>query len=147
MPGIPWTLSPDRCFDADPARRAVARELYATVKDLPIVSPHGHVPPALLADPAAHLGTPAELFIIPDHYVFRMLYSQGVALEDLGVPARDGTPVETDPRAIFLRFAERWHLFRGTPTRMWIEQALPDVFGLRDRPSAAPAHPPYDRIA
>ena len=56
MTGIPWTLSPDRCFDADPAQRSVARALYATVKDLPIVSPHGHVPPALLADPAARLG-------------------------------------------------------------------------------------------
>ena len=99
MTGIPWTLSPDRCFHADPAQRTVARALYASVKDLPIVSPHGHVPPALLADPAARLGTPADLFIIPDHYVFRMLYSQGVALEDLGVPTRDGTPVETDQRA------------------------------------------------
>ena len=70
-----WTLSPDRCFDPDPATRGPARELYEGVKDLPLVSPHGHVPPALLADPAARLGTPTELFIIPDHYVFRMLYS------------------------------------------------------------------------
>jgi hypothetical protein len=69
MTSIPWTLSPDRCFHADPAQRDVARELYASVKDLPIVSPHGHVPPALLADPGARLGTPAELFIIPDHYI------------------------------------------------------------------------------
>src|SRR5207249_3535405 len=106
MPGIPWALSPDRCFDADPARRAIARALYDSVKDLPLVSPHGHVPPALLADPAARLGTPAELFIIPDHYVFRMLYSQALALEDLGVPRRDGGPVETDHRRIWQRFAE-----------------------------------------
>jgi glucuronate isomerase len=95
MPSTPWMLSSDRCFAANPARHAVARELYARVEDLPLVSPHGHVPPALLADPDARLGTPAELFIIPDHYVFRMLYSQGIPLEDLGVPTRDGTPVET----------------------------------------------------
>src|SRR5881628_844284 len=80
MPSIPWALSPDRCFDADPARRQIARALYAAVRDLPLVCPHGHVPPALLADPAARLGTPTELFIIPDHYVFRMLYSQGIPL-------------------------------------------------------------------
>jgi glucuronate isomerase len=82
MSSIPWTLSPDRCFAADPARRTVARELYASVKDLPLVCPHGHVPPALLADPEARFGSPAELFIIPDHYVFRMLYSQGTPLEE-----------------------------------------------------------------
>src|SRR5690349_24842646 len=116
MTSIPWTLSPDRAFDADPARRRMARELYATVQDLPIVSPHGHVPPALLADPGARLGSPADLFIIPDHYVTRMLYSQGVPLEALGVPTRDGTPVEADHRAIWQRFADRFHLFRGTPT-------------------------------
>jgi glucuronate isomerase len=73
----PWTLDPDRLFDPNPARRSVARSLYIQVEDLPIVGPHGHVPPALLADPEATLGTPTELFIIPDHYVFRMLYSQG----------------------------------------------------------------------
>src|SRR5690348_439354 len=106
----PWTLSPDRCFHVDPAQRQVARALYATVNDLPIISPHGHVPPALLADPAARLGTPADLFIIPDHYVFRLLYSQGVPLEDLGVPAHDDTPVETDHRRIWQRFAEHFYL-------------------------------------
>jgi glucuronate isomerase len=67
MARSPWTLSPDRAFDADPARRRIARDLYATVQGLPVISPHGHVPPALLADPAARLGTPADLFIIPDH--------------------------------------------------------------------------------
>src|SRR5215212_5666629 len=133
MTGIPWSLSPDRCFHADPAPRKVARELYATVKDLPIVSPHGHVPPALLADPAARLGTPADLFIIPDHYVFRMLYSQGVALADLGVPARDGTPVETDHRRIWQRFAEHFTLFRGTPTGLWLADELVNLFGIQER--------------
>ena len=108
------TLHEDRLFPADPGERAIARRLYAEVRDLPIISPHGHTDPAWFAEDAA-FSDPASLLIIPDHYVFRMLYSQGVALADLGVPARDGRPVERDPRAIFLRFAERWHLFRGTP--------------------------------
>ncbi len=147
MTSAPWVLSPDRCFDADPTRRAVARELYASVKDLPLVCPHGHVPPALLADPAAHLGTPAELFIIPDHYVFRMLYSQGVALEDLGVPTRDGTPVETDHRKIWQRFAEQFYLFRGTPTGLWLADELVTLFGVRERLDGASAQRIYDHLA
>jgi glucuronate isomerase len=146
MPSIPWALSPDRCFDADPARRRLARELYATVKDLPIFSPHGHVPPALLANPAARLGTPAELFIIPDHYVFRMLYSQGVALEDLGVPTRDGTPVESDHRAIWQRFAEHFYLFRGTPTGLWLADALVNLFGVDEQLNSASAQRIYDHL-
>ncbi len=119
MPNTPWALAPDRCFDADPAQRGLARALYTTVKDLPLICPHGHVNPALLADPGARLGTPSELFIIPDHYIFRMLYSQGIRLEDLGVPTRDGAPVEGDHRQIWQRFAERFYLFRGTPTALW----------------------------
>jgi len=140
------TLHEDRLFPVDPGERAIARRLYAEVRQLPIISPHGHTDPAWFADDQP-FSDPASLLIIPDHYVFRMLYSQGVALEDLGIPARDGRTIERDPRAIFLRFAERWHLFRGTPTRLWIEQALHDVFGIRERLSAATAHRIYDRIA
>ena len=146
MARIPWTLSPDRAFDADPARRGMARELYATVTDLPVVSPHGHVPPALLAGPAARLGTPADLFIIPDHYVFRMLYSQGVALEDLGVPTRDGTPVETDPRRIWQRFAEHFYLFRGTPTGLWLADELVNLFGVDERLTGESGQRIYDHL-
>src|SRR4051794_1740365 len=146
MTSVPWRLSPDRCFHADPAQRTVARELYTAVRDLPIVSPHGHVPPALLADPAAHLGTPAELFIIPDHYVFRLLYSQGVRLEDLGVPTRDGTPVETDPRRIWQRFAEHFYLFAGTPTGLWLSDELVNVFGVEERLTGESAGRIYDHL-
>jgi glucuronate isomerase len=128
-----WPLSPDRCFDGDPARRALARALYAQVRDLPIFAPHGHVPPALLADPAARLGTPAELFVIPDHYILRMLVSQGLTLEQLGVPARDGGPTETDHRAIWRRFAAHFHLFRGTPTGLWFQSELVELFGVEER--------------
>jgi glucuronate isomerase len=146
MAGIPWTLSPDRCFHADPARRTVARELYATLNDVPLLSPHGHVPPALLAGPAARLGTPADLFIIPDHYVFRMLYSQGVALQDLGVPTRDGTPVETDPRRIWQRFAEHFYLFRGTPTGLWLADELVNLFGVDERLTGESGQRIYDHL-
>ncbi len=141
-----WTPSPDRCFDPDPAQRALARDLYATVKDLPIVSPHGHVDPKLLSDPNATFGSPADLFIIPDHYVFRMLYSQGVRLEDLGVPTRDGTPVETDHRKIWQRFGEHFHLFRATPTGLWVHDALANVFGVTEKLNGESAQRIYDQL-
>lgn len=141
-----WALSPDRCFDPNPAQADLARQLYATVKDLPLVSPHGHVDPALLADPDARFGSPAELFIIPDHYVFRMLYSQGVAMEDLGVPTRDGTPVETDHRAIWQRFAEKFYLFRATPTGLWLTDELINVFGVDEPLNGDSAQRIYDHL-
>jgi glucuronate isomerase len=143
----PWTLSPDRCFASDPARITIARRLYAAVKDLAIVSPHGHVPPALLADPGAGFGSPADLLIIPDHYVTRMLYSQGVSLESLGVPTRDGAPVETDHRAIWQRFADHFHLFRGTPTGLWLADELINVFGVTEKLTGASAQRIYDHLA
>ncbi|MFN8475388.1 MAG: glucuronate isomerase [Anaerolineae bacterium] len=146
MSPIPWTLSPDRCFDADPAQRRIARALYATVADLPIVGPHGHVPPALLADPSASFGTPTDLFIIPDHYVFRMLYSQGIPLEKLGIPSVDGTPVETDHRKIWQIFAENFYLFRGTPTGLWLSSSLIEVFGVTEKLNADSAQCIYDHL-
>jgi glucuronate isomerase len=146
MPSISWALAPDRCFDSDPARRLVARELYALVKALPLFGPHGHVPPALLADPDARLGSPAELFIIPDHYILRMLVSQGAALEQLGVPSRDGTPVEADHRRIWQRFAEQFHLFRATPTGLWLQAELVELFGVDERLTGASAQRIYDHL-
>jgi len=146
MSDAPWALSPDRCFAADPAQRRVARELYASIKRLPLLCPHGHVPPALLSDPAAGFGSPAELFIIPDHYITRMLFSQGVPLENLGVPTRDGTPVETDHRAIWQRFAERFHLFRGTPTGLWLADELVNLFGVEERLTGESAGRIYDHL-
>ena len=142
---IPLTLHPDRLFSSDPRQRDIARALYATVSDLPIVSPHGHTDPQWYADNAP-FDNASALFITPDHYVFRLLYSQGVALEDLGIPRRDGGPVETDPRRIWRTFAARYHLFRGTPTRIWLDQAFHDVFGIRERLSAESADRVFDRI-
>ena len=142
--GTGYTLSPERLFD--PSHRATARDLYEGVRNLPLVCPHGHVSPALLSDPDASLGTPAELFIIPDHYVFRMLYSQGVALEDLGVPALDGNPVETDHRHVWQRFCEHFHLFRATPTGLWLSDELVNVFGITEKPTGENARRIYDHL-
>ncbi len=116
------------------------------MKDLPIVSPHGHVDPALFSDPDASFGTPTELLIIPDHYVFRMLYSQGFPLENLGVPTRDGTPVEKDHRKIWQIFADNFYLFRGTPSGIWLQQELVEVFGITEKLTSGTAQGIYDQI-
>jgi glucuronate isomerase len=136
----------DRLFPADLATRMVARRLYDGVKSLPIVSPHGHTDARWYAQNAP-FPDPARLFVIPDHYIFRMLYSQGVPLEDLGIPRRDGGPVETDARKIWRRFAERYHLFRGTPTRLWLDDAFANLFGLEVRLSAQTADHYFDCIS
>jgi len=137
--------APDRLFPLDPTARIVAKRLYDSVATLPIISPHGHTDPRWYAGNEA-FPDPAKLFVVPDHYVFRMLYSQGVSMESLGVPTRDGTPVETDPRAIWRRFAAHYHLFRGTPTRLWLDHAFAALFGLDERLSAGNADRIYDLI-
>ena len=139
-------LHPDRFFDSDPALRSVARSLYDEIRHLPLVCPPGHVPPSLLAenDPFPE---PTSLIITPDHYIFRMLYSQGIPLEDLGVPTLDGTPVERDRRAIWQRFADNYHLFLGTPTRAWFEYELFNVFEVRTKLTSESAMDVYDEIS
>jgi len=139
-------LHEDRFFDPDPGVRRHARALYEETRGLPLVCPHGHVDAAILAtdDPFPE---PTALLLIPDHYIFRMLYSQGVPMESMGVPTRDGTPVETDPRKIWQTFADHWHLFRGTPTGAWLDHELHDVFGVRTRLNGRTALRVYDEIA
>ncbi len=139
-------LSEDRLFPADPATRAIARDLYAGIKDLPIISPHGHTDPRWFAENQP-FPDPAQLFVTPDHYVFRMLHSQGVPLEQLGVPRADGGRTETESRKIWRLFADNFHLFRATPSRMWVEHAFQNVFGITDRFSGATANKIYDQIA
>ena len=139
-------LPEDRYLDPDPAQRELAREIYGMVADLPLVCPHGHVDPRLLAGEDASFGTPAELFIIPDHYVFRMLYSQGIPLESLGLSPLDGSPVETDHRCIWQTFADHFYLFRGTPTGAWIAHELQSVFGIEEKLTGATAQLIYDRL-
>ena len=140
-------MHPDRLFSPDPAIRRPARELYDSVAGLPIVSPHGHVDPRLFSDPAATFGSPVDLLILPDHYILRMLYSQGVPLESLGVPRFDGGAVEPDHHRIWRTFCANFHLFRGTPSGLWLADELGQVFGLDGQPSAANADDLYDLIA
>jgi glucuronate isomerase len=139
-------IADDLLFPAEAGARAVARDLYGAVKTLPIVSPHGHTDPRWYAldEP---FPDPAQLLVVPDHYIFRMLFSQGVRLEGLGVPTLDGSPVETDGRKIWRRFAENYFLFRGTPTRLWFDYVLSDLFGIDEPLSAATADAHYDTIA
>jgi len=136
----------DLLFPAEPTQRAIARELYALAKDQPIISPHGHVDPAILADDAP-FPDPAQLIICPDHYVTRMLLSQGVSPASLGVRTLDGEPYETDGRTIWRRFAEHWRLFRGTPSRLWLEETFREVFGVSTPLGPATADEVYDAIA
>ncbi|MEM8849110.1 MAG: glucuronate isomerase [Pseudomonadota bacterium] len=139
-------LDDNRLFPVEPESRALARDLYDQVRDLPIISPHGHTDPRWFAENTA-FPDPAQLFVTPDHYVFRMLHSQGISLEALGVPRVDGGPTERDPRKIWRLFAENYHLFRGTPSRLWIDYSLEKVFGITERLGVETADGIYDRIA
>src|SRR5215469_15629186 len=115
-------LHDDRLFPADPETRSVARRLYAEIRYLPIVSPHGHTQAAWFAHNQP-FPDPAKLFVQPDHYVYRMLYSQGVSLDDLEI----GVPELKDPRRVWHIFADHYYLFRGTPTRMWLDYAFQEL--------------------
>lgn len=141
----PLILNDDRLFPADATVRGIARRLYALVKDQPIISPHGHTNPQWFAEDPA-FPDPATLMVIPDHYVFRMLYSVGIPLEQLGIPRRDGGTVETDSRKIWRLFADNYHLFRGTPTRMWTDHVLAEVFGVEHAFGPDTADAIFDRI-
>jgi glucuronate isomerase len=135
-------LHEDRLFPADPSTRKIARLLYERVRNLPIVSPHGHTQASWFAKNEP-FPDPATLFVQPDHYVFRMLYSQGVSMDDLEI----GQPVVKDPRKVWHIFAEHYYLFRGTPTRMWLDYSFQENFGLTERLSAKTADLYFDTIA
>lgn len=122
-------LHPDRLFPPDPVTRDIARRLYAGVEGLPIISPHGHTDPSWFAlnEPFPNA---VDLLLVPDHYLVRMLYSQGVSMETIGVPTVDGTKVETDKRKIWRTFADHYYLFRGTPSRSWLDHVFYEVFAL-----------------
>lgn len=141
-----WSLSGDRCFAPEPEQRQLARQFFKSISNLPLVCPHGHVDPALLANPAARFGSPTELLIIPDHYIFRMLYSRGVALSALGIPSRDGSPVETDHRKIWQLFADHFYLFQGTPSGLWLKDELTNVFGVDEPLNSRNAGYIYDYL-
>ncbi len=136
----------DRGLDPEPSVRRAARALYEEIRGLPILSPHGHVDARLLAD-NEQFPDPATLIVTPDHYILRMLYAHGVPLESLGVPTREDAVVETDPRAIWQRFAEHAFLFLATPTGAWLDHELHEVFGVRERLDRDTAGRIYDDIA
>ncbi len=140
----PLQLNPDRLLPADPTTRSIARALYEEVRGLPIVSPHGHTDPSWFAGDAAWTN-PTELLLAPDHYLYRMLYSQGVPLESLGVPSKAG-PSSADPRSAWRLFASYYYLFRGTPSRMWLDHVFAEVFGIDVALEPATADVYYDRI-
>ncbi|MBB5709469.1 glucuronate isomerase [Sphingomonas xinjiangensis] len=140
----PLMLDPDRLFPAEERTRSIARALYGEVADLPIISPHGHTDARWFATDA-NWSNATELLLAPDHYIYRMLYSQGIALDDLRVPSKAGVPA-TDPRAAWRIFADNYFLFRGTPSRLWLDHVFADVFGFDVALDGSTADLYYDRI-
>lgn len=141
-------LHEHRLFPAEGAARSVAAKLYETVRELPIISPHGHTDPQWFAENKP-FSNPTALFIQPDHYIFRMLYSQGISLESLGVPqggAKGDLSATADPREVWRIFAKHYFLFRGTPTRIWLDYAFSTLFGLTERLGPGNADDYYNRI-
>jgi glucuronate isomerase len=136
---------PDRLFPAEPGVRSVARRIHDEIRDLPVISPHGHVDARLLLDDVP-FRDPTTMLVSPDHYVYRLLHASGVPLADLGVGRSDPLS-EAEARAGWRRLCERWEVFRGTPVRYWLEVQLAEIFGVTQRPSAASADAVYDQVA
>lgn len=140
-----YVLNEDRFFDSDPAIRKPASELYNEIKDFPIVSPHGHVEPKIFVENNKFLN-PTELFISLDHYVYRMLYSQGIKLEDLDIPKKEGVRAGIDPRKVWQIFAENYYLFDGTPSGVWLNYEFINVFNIDEKLNGSNAQEIYDLI-
>ncbi|MDO6446971.1 glucuronate isomerase [Colwellia sp. 1_MG-2023] len=122
-------LHADRLFSSNEEIRNIARTLYRSVKDLPIISPHGHTDPAWFAHDQ-NFDNATDLLIKPDHYVFRMLYSQGITLAELGIETIAGESTETDNRKIWQLFAKHYYLFRGTPSKVWLDTVFAEIFNI-----------------
>jgi len=138
-------LDPDRLFPVDPATREVARALYTEVAALPILSPHGHVDPAILLGNVP-FPDPAELLIRYDHYVTRLMHAAGVRLSDLGIPDRlSNTPVAA-PRDVWRTFCAHWHLYAGTASGYWLQHEFSELFGIDQHPDAQNADALFDTI-
>ncbi|HEX8812253.1 MAG TPA: glucuronate isomerase, partial [Terracidiphilus sp.] len=135
-------IHPDRLFPADPDTRKMARSLYQSVADLPILSPHGHTQAAWFAENRS-FPDPAKLLVQPDHYIYRMLYSQGISMDDLEI----GKPEIGNPRGVWKIFATNYYLFRGTPTRMWLDYEFQELFGLKESLSEKTADFYFDTIS
>lgn len=141
----PLVLHPDRLFSANPVERDIARTLYQHVKDLPIVSPHGHTDPSWFALDES-FANPTDLLIKPDHYVYRMLYSQGIDLDELGIWRKDGSCSDAEPREVWRLFAKNFHLFQGTPSSFWLNYVFVNTFGIDVKLEESTADHYYDII-
>lgn len=141
-----YQLQEDRFFDSDERIRKYARELFSEVKDLPLVCPHGHVDPSIFVENKP-FPNPTELFIIPDHYVFRMLYSQGIGLDELDIPRKDGSRNGQDPRKVWQLFADNYFLFNGTPSGVWLDYEFNQVFGITEKLCSSNGQKIYDLIS
>jgi glucuronate isomerase len=139
-------LHEDRLLPSDPGVRRIARSLYERTKSLPIVSPHGHCDPSALADDAP-FEDPATELVTKDHYILRMLYSQGVPLEALGVQPIDGAPAVADGRQTWRELATRYTLFRATPSKLWLDHTLGVIFGVEEPLGAKNADVVYDELS
>ncbi len=140
-----YNLNENRFFSPNSTIRNFALEIYNTVKDMPIVSPHGHVDISMFVDNKP-FPNPAKLFLTPDHYVYRMLYSQGILMESLGIPTLDGAEVETDTRKIWQIFADNYYLFCGTPSGVWLSYEFNKIFGITEKLNSANAQKIYDEL-
>ncbi|MBU1101867.1 MAG: glucuronate isomerase [Bacteroidetes bacterium] len=136
----------DRFFNPDPGVRKIAREIYSSIKDSPIISPHGHVDPAIFAKNEP-FPNPKELFISPDHYIFRMLYSQGITLEELDIPDKNGNTKSLNPQKVWQLFGDNYYLYAGTPTGAWLDYEFSEVFGIKERLNGINAVEIYNEIS
>lgn len=139
-------IDQNRYLVSDPAQRQVAQNLYQSTRNLPLVCPHGHVDPYLFGDQNYHFDNPVELLIKPDHYVLRILHSQGIAYESLGIPVQNGNPIEEDPHKIWQIFADHFYCYNATPTGLWIRDELADVFGIDEKLTSNNAPAIYEAI-
>lgn len=137
----PLRLHSDRLFSSDPAVRELTRSLYKSVETLPILSPHGHTDPKWFATNDA-FSNATDLLLKPDHYLFRMLYSQGISMEQLGIRNPN-----VDPREAWRLFANHYHLFRGTPSRLWLDWVFSTAFGIDVQLDGTTSDHYYDHIA
>lgn len=140
-----FKLNPDRFFDPDPAVRKIARELYEETKQLPIISPHGHVDQRIFVDNKP-FPNPTELFITPDHYVFRMLFSQGIDHAELDIPQKNGSRIGADPLKVWQIFGDNYYLFAGTPSGVWLDYEFCEVFGIKEKLGSKNAAKIYHEI-
>lgn len=138
------SLHEDRLFSSDPTTRSISRELYASVARLPILSPHGHTDPAWF-DHNQNFNNATALFLSPDHYLYRMLYASGLSLQSLGV-TRNGEESRADPEQAWALFAQNYHLFLGTPSRMWMDHVFATVFEFDEVLSPASASNYFTKI-